>query len=287
MGEQKLFDSEGKFALVVKDGRRLNSITWNSCRVLLSTKQFLFISGDKKKRIPLQTIQNIGGRFDVNQTIAELNQYLSLTLKSGNVIIVHVSSSTELREAFFEAVLQDKKFYIKHPAIEGGVITDEKWQKSKINIEPEEVDFITKQGNFIEIKHTAISNLEIEQRSIKQRERTVLSVTHTPEETSIETYIASTERKMSFVRQHLKKGEQQNTVTNMEFTEDEKEVLMGLYSGVDPFQMSSFTELDVETVEEIYQDLLEKDVIDLVRERKDVQLTSRGRNLASEAMNEK
>jgi len=43
---------------------------------------------------------------------------------------------------------------------------------------------------------------------------------------------------------------------------------------------------DVDTVEEIFERLVELDIVDEVRVRREVTLNSRGRNIASEAMND-
>jgi helix-turn-helix protein len=59
---------------------------------------------------------------------------------------------------------------------------------------------------------------------------------------------------------------------------------MALYSGVSPFAISDFVGIDVERVEEIYDELLELDVIEVVRERKEVALTPQGRRVAGEEM---
>ena len=67
----------------------------------------------------------------------------------------------------------------------------------------------------------------------------------------------------------------------------ERRVVMALYSGVSPFAISEFVGVDVEKVEEIYDRLIELEVIEVVRERTEVGLTARGRKVASEAMGER
>jgi hypothetical protein len=71
-----------------------------------------------------------------------------------------------------------------------------------------------------------------------------------------------------------------------ELSEMESQVLMALYSGVSPFDISDFVGIDVEQVEEIYQKLLDIGAVDKVRERTEVTLNAQGRNMASEAMSE-
>lgn len=283
--EYKIFDSQGKVSKVVKDGRKLNDVSWDSCRILLSNKRFIIAKKDSKKTIPLAEVNSVGGRKDVSQSIATVSNYLTLHLDSNDVIVLNATSSNGLHLSFFEAVLQNKTIYTKHPAIEGGVVTDATWEKAKLDISEEQVSLATKSGKLIDINFTDVTELDTKQRTIKEKERDVLSVSHAEETTSVETYITSSDRRVGFIQEFLRDAEQDNTV-DMEFTDEEEEVLMGLYSGVTPFEMAEFTGLDTETVEEIYEDFIERDVVDLVRERREVVLNSRGRNLASEAMNE-
>ena len=61
---------------------------------------------------------------------------------------------------------------------------------------------------------------------------------------------------------------------------------MALYSGVSPFSIPEFIGQDVEAVEETFEKLIELDIVDKIRERREVTLNSRGRNIASEAVGE-
>ena len=72
-----------------------------------------------------------------------------------------------------------------------------------------------------------------------------------------------------------------------DLSEREREVLMALYSGVSHFEIPNFVDMDVEKVEEVYDRLIELDILEEVRVRKEVQLKARGRNIASSAMDER
>ena len=72
--------------------------------------------------------------------------------------------------------------------------------------------------------------------------------------------------------------------TDVELTERENQVLMALYSGVSPFQIPGFVGMDVTDVEEVYEQLVEKGVLEAIRTRREVQLKARGRNIASEVI---
>jgi hypothetical protein len=60
---------------------------------------------------------------------------------------------------------------------------------------------------------------------------------------------------------------------------------MALYSGVSSFEVPEFLDMDPDEVEEIYERLIELDVLQEVRIRREVALKPRGRNIASESMN--
>jgi hypothetical protein len=61
---------------------------------------------------------------------------------------------------------------------------------------------------------------------------------------------------------------------------------MALYSGVSSFDVPQFLDMEVERVEEIFERLIEVNVLEEVRRRREVNLKPRGRNIASKAMNE-
>lgn len=284
--EYKLFDTTGKFTLAVKNNRELNNVSWNKCRILISNKRIILASGDNKKVIPLSNITNIGGRSDVNQSIAAVSNYISVEIKNENVLLISTQSFEDFELSLYKALIDEVTILSKHPAVEGGVITDEKWTKAKQKVDSNGISLAFKDGKFVEVTHKNISNVEKIERDVKQKERIVISVSHAIDDTSVETYIAAgNERTIKFIYSYLKKGEEQSD-SNIELGPDEKEVLMGIYSGVSPFEIPEFTGLDIDKVEDIYDKLIEQNILDEIRVRREVSLTSRGRNLASESMND-
>jgi helix-turn-helix protein len=113
----------------------------------------------------------------------------------------------------------------------------------------------------------------------------VVEVAHVEDETIVETYLAGPERRCGFVETLLSRGAERNRAT-LDLDETEREVLMALYSGVSPFEIPEFVGLEVDRVEETFERLIELEVLEEVRMRREVSLTTRGRNLASESINE-
>lgn len=283
--EYKIYDNNGKFTLAVKDGRELNSVSWNRCRILLSNKRIILAHGDNKKVISLSDITDIGGRSDVSQSVAAVANYITIRVNN-NVYLISTQQFEDFEFSFYKALIDEITILSKHPAVEGGVITDAEWIKAKQKIDKDGLSLAFKDGKFIEINLSSISSIDKLKRNVSGSERDVITVSHAIENTNMETYIvAGNEQLVKFIYSYLKKGEEQSS-SNIELDPEEKEVLMGIYSGVSPFEIPEFTGLEVDRVEEIYDKLIEQDVLDEVRVRKEVSLTSRGRNLASESMNE-
>lgn len=282
--EQKLFDARGKFAIAAKDGRQLNSVSWVQCRILLSNKRLILVSDEGKKTIVLSKISSIGGRTDASQSIASVSNYLNITF-DGDTLVISAGSHDEFRIAFYKAVLGEQVVNTKHPAVEGGVVQSVSWVKSRVSIQEGVVMLALKSGSLVEIEIDEVTDLEKTTTDISGKKRDVLKVSHIDDKTTVETHITTSKKKIQFLRTFLKKGEDENE-TNYDLSSSEKEVLMALYSGVQPFTIPEFTGQNVEEVEETFERLLELDIVDQIRERKEVALNSRGRNIASEAMNE-
>jgi helix-turn-helix protein len=66
----------------------------------------------------------------------------------------------------------------------------------------------------------------------------------------------------------------------------EEQVVMALHSGVSPFDIPGFVDAEVAEVEEIFDRLIELEVIEVVRERTEVEMTAQGRSVAGESMGE-
>ena len=285
-GETKLADAKGKFATVVKQGRKLNDVEWVSGRIILSNRRMVLVSGDGKRTIPLADLDGLKGRLDVNQAIARVSGYVSLQV-GRNVTLVAPSDVESFKEKLFGALLNQQVVLTKHPAVEGGVVQDAEWQKGRLKIGDDAVELAIADGQFVEIDLDDIGTVEESERRVMDSERIVLEVEHTRDGgTSVQTYLSGTRRTCSFLRTLLREGEQRAEV-DADLSEREREVLMALYSGVSPFEIANFVDMDVEKVEEVYDRLIELDILEEVRVRKEVQLKARGRNIASSAMDER
>jgi helix-turn-helix protein len=285
-GETKLADTQGKFAQVVKGGRKLNDIEWKSGRIILSNKRVVLVSSDGKRTISLSDLDGLKGRVDVNQAIARVSGYISLQFGK-DVTLVAPNDTEQFKTQLYKALLNQAVVLTKHPAVEGGVVQDTEWLKGRLKIGDDTIELAIANGKFVEIELDDIGGVERTERMVKDKDRVVLEVEHTDDEgTSIQTHLSGQRRHCSFLGSLLQEGEERAQV-DADLSEREHEVLVALHSGVSPFEIPNFVDMDVDRVEETYDRLIELDILEEIRTRKEVRLKARGRNIASEAMDER
>ncbi|MFC4551471.1 MULTISPECIES: CheF family chemotaxis protein [Halorussus] len=285
-GEYKITDTQGKFLQVVKKGRKLNDPDWTSGRILLSNKRLVLAGNEGKRSIPLSDVNGIKGRYDVNQAVTSVSDYLSIEFGRNVVLLSTSVDIDEFETDVYGALLNQQMILTKHPAVEGGVVQNTDWEKARIKISEGMVNVAIASGTFVGIELDDIGGVDRGTRTVKGEQRTVLEVEHTQGDTSVQTYISGQTRRCSLLETLLRKGERKSK-GGVELSEVEKEVLMALYSGVSSFEIPDFLGMDVDEVESIFERLIEVDVLEEVRKRREVSLKTRGRNIASESINEK
>jgi taxis protein CheF len=282
--ERKIADTRGKFAQVEKGERELNDAGWVAGRLLLSNKRLVLAGTGGKRTVPLSKIEDVSGRYDVNQTIAQVSGYVSVRFGE-SVVVVAADDHDAFETALYQALLDGRTILVKHPAVAGGVIQDTDWDRARVQIDEEAVNVATASGRFVSIEMDDIGSIETGRRAVDDDERTVVEVEHTEETTSVQTYLSGTDRQGAILASLLSKGEQRSA-SSIELSAGEKQVLMALYSGVSSFEIPDFVGKDVDEVEESFERLTDLEVLETVRTRREVSLRPRGRNIASKAMSE-
>jgi helix-turn-helix protein len=292
-GETVLADQRGKFTQVVTNGRKVPDVEWTSGRILLSNRRLVLAGSEGKQTIPLAQIGTVRSRQDASQPLAQVSSYLSLQV-GNDVTLIAPDEHEAFERALYNAVLDQKPVAVKHPAVEGGVVQSTAWEKGRLILELGEgdgdggsdtVSLAVASGQFVEIDIDDVGVVEESEGTVLGDERSVVEAAHTEEETAVETHLSGTRQTVTVLASLLRKGEQKNT-TDVELSAAESEVLMALYSGVSPFQIPDFVGMEVDRVEEIYDQLVEAGVLEEQRTRRDVRLKARGRHIASEATDE-
>ena len=281
--ERKLLDTTGRFTQVVRDGNKMNDIDWTDGRILLSNRRLVLAGTEGKRTLQLSRVDRIEGRYDVNRTIAQVTDYVSVRLGK-DVYLVSTGESESFERLLHKTILDGEIVLVKHPAIEGGVVQDVSWRKARVKIDEDAVNLAIEDGSFVQIEIEDVGTIDQGERTVKSKERPVLEAEHTVDGTSVETYLSGNQKHCSVLSSVLERGAEQNS-SSIDLSKDETEVLMALYSGVSSFEVPEFLDMDPDDVEEIYERLIELDVLQEVRIRREVALKPRGRNIASESMN--
>jgi len=283
--ETKLADVTGKFTQVIRDGRKLSDTGWSTGRIVLSNKRLVIVGNEGKETIPLSKIQSIKGRYDVNQAIATVSDYISINY-GANVYLVSMDEVDAFELKIQKAILDGEIVLIKHPAVKGGVVQDTSWEKARVKINPGVANFAVESGKLVQIEVDDVGTVETDERTVRSKERPTLEAEHTEEDSSVQTYLSGSKQNVAILKSVLDRGAKKNA-SSIDLSSKEEEVLMAIYSGVSPFEVPEFLDIDTDEVEAIYERLIELDVLEEVRVRREVALKPRGRNIASEAMNQK
>ena len=282
--EQRLADTRGRFTQARKGGRERNDADWTGGRILLSNRRLVFAATGGKRTVPLDSITDIGGRFDVNQRIATVGDYVALHQHgSDDVLLVAPADPAEFERDLYGALLHHDRFLARHPAVEGGVVQNTEWENCRLKVEAGAVSIATVGGAFVEIRLDDIGEITTGSRRVLDEERRVIEVEHSDDGTSVQTYLSGPSRKVAFLATLLRKGEEQ-TATSLDLSVTDKQVLTALYSGVSPFDIPSFLGVDVDDVEALFERLIDHEILDEVRIRHEVELNAKGRAIASDAI---
>ena len=286
-GETKVADTNGRFLQVRRGGRSLNDANWTNGRILLSNQRLILVGTAGKRTFALSTIEQIGGRFDVNQRIATVSDYLAIHYNDReDVVLVAPADFEEFELELYGALLNATKFLVRHPAVEGGVVQNTEWVGARLKVESEGVSIATVEGSFVHVRLDDIGDIEMGRWTVREETREVIEVEHSYDDgTSVQTYVSGPERPVTILKSLLRIGEEQSE-TALDLSKQDKQVLMALYSGVSPFDIPAFLGIDVDDVEELFMRLIDHNVLDEVRVRHEVELNARGRSIAADAIDD-
>ena len=284
-GEHKLFDDRGQYLQAVKDGREIRDASWSACRIVLTNERVVLMA-DEKQTVAIDDLEQVNDRFDINQSAAGESNYTAL--RAGEtVFLVSAPDQDEFETALYKASLNNGILLVQHPAVEGGVVQSVEWTKARIKISDDTVRLALADGQMVPIDRNDIGDVDTDERTVRDDERTVFQVEHTDADgRSVETHITGESHHTAVLGSLLEEGVERHRA-NLDLGGMEKQVIMALHSGVSPFDIPEFVGADVERVEEIFDDLVEYDVIQVERERTEVALTAQGRQVAGEAIGDR
>jgi helix-turn-helix protein len=234
MSESAIADFVAKF-----NSDRMGSTEPVRGRVLLSQKRLvLAIDDDDKLTIPLPAIFDVA----VGHVPDELDGFFHSTVtvafeQRDRQFVAVVEAPDEKIQKFstllFKAILNGTDVTVKHPARIGGRVTDAGFAPAKLFLKPRSVRF-KNDGGTIPIRLSTVTAFGRSNREIAGATRPVLEVRHMPQGTAMLTMAAtSSSRKMSILGRYLRLeyADLMSELEDIEVSDDEKEILVAIYSG--------------------------------------------------------
>jgi helix-turn-helix protein len=284
-GEQKIADISGDYRYAVREGQPLDDPDWRSCRIVLTSERMVLATNGGKQAIPHSRITVPDEADDLLPPGFDAATATPLTI-GDNVILIDAQGVDDFESEYCRAALHDEVILVRHPAVVGGVVQDASWTKCRFRLDEDTVRLGLSGGRTVSFDIEEVGTIETDEQQVMDDSRSVVKVEHVDDQDrSVETHFSGMTRHMQALESLL------STVIearedDYELSEMERQVLMALYSGVSPFEISDFVGIPVDEVEEIYQTLLDVGAVDEVRVRTEVTLNAKGRNMASEAMSE-
>jgi helix-turn-helix protein len=266
MSESAIADFVAKF-----DSDMLKSSKPVKGRVLLSQKRLvLAVRNGDKLTIPLSSIFDVA----VGQVPDELDGFFRSTVtiafeKKGRQFVAAIEDENEKIQKFstvlFKALLNGTKMTVKHPARVGGRVTDEEFEAAKLYLKPKQVEFNSPDGKMM-IRLSAVTEFDHTKRQITGTERPVLDVHHMPKGTALLTQVTTeSSRKMSILGRYLRLeySELMADLNETDLSEDEKELIVAIYSGAggEGLSLAQVLSKDPSEVTMLLNDLEEEELV--------------------------
>ena len=305
MSEEKIVTwLDGKILFIETYATQTN---WVQCKVVLTYGGIWLMYGNNKKGIPLAMITSMGREIPKKQLGTSVSNYIAVThvIENREITVAITGQSSQLKKLkkyIMFLRLNKKPVYILHPAKVGGVIKDGvQWVQGLLNIAwtpggaADKLVIQRKEGN-VEILMNNIEMVQTESPNIGGKVKQIVNIKHSDSENIYNTFILSGIQNslLEYINDHLREqgvisshasDSATDSSSDAAIAETEEEILVALYSGVSALEVPTFMEeMDVDQIESIYDKLISYGLVELVRLRKDVKLTPKGRNIVNKKM---
>ncbi len=301
-----LVDFEGKYMIYTPYGTKEE---WKDSKIsLLSDGRIIINDFNKEFSIRCKNVEPVDERIPSSIT--------------GLVTLFETYSVKHRDKKYFLLVTGEKKYikrltrficyfnligspcYILYPYMIGGAIQKNvKWRKTIFEIKlkrlpgrfEERIVFKYDNSTLI-ISLDKVINFKREKVSVQNREIEVLNVKFLGEKDvsyGILIYMFNLNLlekifKTYFDEHEIKREETvEEEFEDVELSDVEEQVLYALYSGINSLEVHSLLGMDINDIEKIYDKLIDKGLLKLIRLRKEVELTSKGKYIVEKIMKEK
>ncbi|AIF69309.1 hypothetical protein PAP_04490 [Palaeococcus pacificus DY20341] len=235
--------------------------------------------------------------------------YLLLTLGE-NPLIFDIKEFENFIDSIFMAILDGKKAMLQFARSKGGAINmDSKWDEAMIRIVSAggKRDAFIVQGKKVISLFRDLEDMEIEEVELGEKTVKALKLTHNYKSESVTSYLYIPSRKLTLfliryillhgpesrelmekiadefgeIKRDIEEELQRELKELMKISPEKQQILLALYSGINPLEIHQFLGIREEDVERIYDEMIDEGLLKIVMIRKIVDLTMDGRKIVN------
>lgn len=245
---------------------------WKKVEILITDKAMIWGKNkiDFKEIIDLETVQH--AQKECIRIRREKDYYFSFGEKHRQVF------------RFLAFNIKSDKFavYFLSPALRGGVlVANSKWEKGYFSITESAVWFLSPERQ-IRVPLNVISSVSKDLRTVGDKSRYVLALTHMDGREVVTSFILCPETTLELLKDYLQRIlEQQKPKEKL--SEIEEQILTMVYTGLDSASIESVLGISTEELNKIYDKFVNIGIAKVVKIRKEIELTPKGVLIVSES----
>ena len=238
-------------------------------RVVLSQRRLVLATDDGKTTVPLSSVFDIvvgdvphglQKFFDDSVTVAyrrDGDQHVAVVESDGDNIDRFVT-------LLFRAHLSGSEALVKHPARVGGRANDgANARRATLSLDAGRVTFDTGDSSF-EIDLRVVSDFARTNRTLAGQKRSVIAVRHVPDGAALLSLVSlPSGRLLNLLGRYLRLeyDEMQEELAEIDLSEDELEVLLGIYSTGEGANLASMLDVDPSRLTMVLNSLEERGLV--------------------------
>jgi helix-turn-helix protein len=275
--ERRLTARRGKYARPVVAGNEIRDASWTQARIVVTTERLILFGAEGEKlSIRYADVTDFEGRCDVNQACRSESSYTGLRLDT-DVTLVSAAQQSELDHAILRGALDEGTMHVKHPTTVGGVVQDETFLAARIRVRPDELQIVLRDGRKLRIAHDQIAAVRHSDRTVDDEVRRIRHVRHTADGRAVQTQLLPQPEQCLFVDHLLEDALDDTVFPSDDLSTTAIHTIIALQTGIEPWAVPAFLDRNPAEIEALYDDLVERDIAEVARTRREVRLTSEGR----------
>lgn len=221
--------------------------------------------------------------------ITEKGNVLTLSLKGEKVPQLRIASVEQVLSALKKLFVMNCSAYrlsafFLSPAIRGGVlVTKATWEKGAIAVLKTGIWFVS-QNKQISIPLEDVTGIEMTKREVQGKQMDVVKIDHLEGQELTTSFVLCPVSTLQVLFNYLQESTKDKTVKDGEIDPLASQVAVLVYSGMDSGSIEKMLSLAPPELDRIIDTLLNAGIAEVVRVRKEIQLTPKGVKYISDAL---